>query len=107
MPDGAIRPTPAPWVAEIPGHDDAHMCRVHSHQPGCYFQVGMTWHPEVLVSAVGIERAECMANARLMAAAPDLLAALKRAVWCVGDGHQGKPAMLAAIAKAEGREVER
>lgn len=51
------------------------------------------------------EYEEAMANARLIAAAPDMLAAL-RAAWtyaCVRDTSVLAPIVLAAIAKAEGK----
>ncbi len=59
------------------------------------------------------ENAEAMANARLIAAAPDMLAALQTFVDLFGreDAYQGDPAGLAcvrsaraAIAKATGKE---
>ncbi len=57
--------------------------------------------------------AECLANARLIAAAPELLTWAKRALSYIEDDHEGNDeesgslfdmkAMRAAIAKAEGR----
>jgi hypothetical protein len=64
------RATRGPWISEIPGHNDAHMCRFHTtHEPGFYLQLGCTWHPEILVSYVSLERAECAANATFIAEA--------------------------------------
>jgi hypothetical protein len=74
--------TPGTWTAEMPGRNDAHMCRVMTdYDPqakdrgvgGARLLIGMTWHPEHIVSYVGLTREECMANAALFAAAPQLV----------------------------------
>lgn len=63
---------------------------------------------DVMYTLHGIKEAK-VADARLIAAAPDLLEALKasneklRALLFVDDGHPLVRANLAAIAKAEGR----
>jgi len=49
------------------------------------------------------QRSQIEANARLIAAAPELLAALKDIVCEVRDNNPSKLAALAAIAKAEGK----
>ena len=55
-----------------------------------------------ICKAEGNTKAEAEANARLIAAAPDLLAALKTGVaLLVGHGKPVDQAMLEAIAKAE------
>lgn len=54
-----------------------------------------------------IPMSERLANARLIAAAPDLLEALKRAVGWIETSSEGEIATsiaLAAIAKAEGKQ---
>jgi hypothetical protein len=98
--------TPGPWQAELPRRNDAHMCRITTawEQNNCYLQLGQTWDPEHPVSYVGLSRMECIANARLMAAAPDLLAALK-AIDALPSELAGEAWAIAraAIAKAEGR----
>jgi hypothetical protein len=76
--------TPGPFVAELPGRDDRQLCRIHAPVAGGWIQVGATWHPEAVVSGVGLSREECMANARLFALAPRLLAACRRALDVFG-----------------------
>lgn len=87
--------TPGPWYAE--GSD-----------------IGSAENITVGVAIAGrtddgyISHAQVQANANLMAAAPDLLDALKDALDVMGDwGADGDPAWAgvakAAIAKAEGR----
>ncbi len=63
----------------------------------------------LLVATMACQRKEWQANARLIAAAPELLEALERAVDIIqGEwpeeqwAEQGMPAMLAAIKKAKG-----
>ncbi len=64
---------------------------------------------EVCVPAISAQLLECKDNARLIAAAPDMLTALKMAQDYLGgwpsDPHQrnAREAVRAAIAKAEGR----
>lgn len=56
---------------------------------------------------VDVEEANAQANGHLIAAAPDLLAALKVAqLWLDVDGRFDMQAINAAIAKAEGRSTE-
>ena len=83
--------TPGPWSSES-GH-------IHAGE-GCEFYCYFTRH-----SPVG------RANARLIAAAPELLAALKAAEYALSEqdhllsiGIDALQAVRAAIAKAEGRE---
>jgi hypothetical protein len=59
------------------GEWTADECWVYAWTPAGHMRIGATWHPEVVISWVGVDRAECMANARLIAAAPDLLEALE------------------------------
>lgn len=81
--------TPGPWTADIP-----------------YIHAGDT--EENLAECLGEGMSdELWANARLIAAAPDLLAALKAMAGhkCVGRGcfNVAHEAAVAAIARAEGR----
>lgn len=87
-----IKHTPGPWINKLPSMNDEHMCRVMSagypQEPGyqkAYPVVAMTWSPEHVVSYVGLSRQECIANARLIAAAPDGLALAKAVVEYFGD----------------------
>ena len=102
--------TPGPWVfikeSGTPGKDDNDMGGIHA--PGvevvCWFGNGTTYYP-----SEGSPPSE--ANGRLMASAPELLAALKDVVgWVPGSSAfftDGSSAAVerarAAIAKAEGR----
>lgn len=91
--------TPGPWRIHPFGHYD-----VAAHQPG---------FGEMIVANCGGANSNVMdlgeikkANARLIAAAPDLLAALKDVVGWIetsSEGEQATRIALAAIAKAEGR----
>ena len=67
--------TPGPWQSEIPGRNDGHMCRITTAwaDRGGFLGLGETWNPNHGVSWVGLSRAECIANARLMAAAPTII----------------------------------
>jgi hypothetical protein len=63
---------------------------------------------EICLPAIGAQLTECKENARLIAAAPDLLAALKEYLNYCGDFKGTPMAQLngearTAIAKAEGR----
>ena len=90
---------------------DAHMCEVmtgYATASGagtlpCYDIICRTWSPEHLVASVRLTRSECQANARLIAAAPELLEALKGLLnsddW---ERRDACAAARAAIAKAEG-----
>lgn len=102
--------TPGPWVLHGPGSLRACDGR-HDTEEGC--------HTIVEAEIIGVPRPEAEANAILIAAAPDLLAALKWALRTIRTWHgmgmgsreaqawalyQASPemqAILAAIAKAE------
>lgn len=96
------KPTPGPWQAYNAGDDDTSDFRIH--RPGMIY--------EGRIARVGGQgRNEDEANARLVAAAPDLLSALKgatvvlRTAWERNrDIRAGEmlDRALAAIAKAEG-----
>src|SRR6185369_2032998 len=95
------KPTPGPWTIA-----DDHTVAVVGGVENLYFNVG-----PALVDATPLGDAECEANARLIAAAPDLLAALEdTAEWLDGgmvdgvgfDEIQVKENILRAIAKARG-----
>lgn len=80
--------TPAPWVV-TPGRDKTHPHNVESRSPDCD----------------GFDLARCVnaADAALIAAAPDLLAALIEAAEIIeSTGLDASPAR-AAIAKAKGQ----
>ena len=89
--------TPGPWRFEWDGRPTWSCVR---HRVKGEWQVAVTddlidEHPE-----------ESEANARLIAAAPELLAALKEALYAVTEidnAHKSLRQMRAAIAKAEGR----
>ena len=68
--------TPGPWKTAIVDHGD--MKQVETiHAPNVAFGRS-TFHVVLPGSIAGRSYAECDANARLIAAAPDLLEALKR-----------------------------
>lgn len=94
--------TPGPWEAVLPGDPRG--------QPVPYYAglVALVSHdPSISVVTEGGYSAakEWEANARLIAAAPDLLAAAQRALVALqGAGDQADPArsaLIAAIAKAD------
>lgn len=101
--------TPGPWAAT----------RWQLFEPLCGVQIAVSANDRRAIALTGLEgdkdEAESRANARLIAAAPELLAALKqiRADWAaIGDERQAPDeinvnehwdAVDAAIAKAEGR----
>lgn len=76
--------TPGPWYAE----NDA---------------VYKDYGDKRYTVAIASDSAEILANARLIAAAPDLLAALKLVAGCVIVRQPEMDAVRAAIAKAEVR----
>ena len=101
--------TPGPWTVEdnftIMADVGAHICKVSEPDDFPCLDQDEGTQSHVL--------AECGANARLIAAAPDMLAALKSlaavAVWGPEDDDreefdQAMKAAQAAIARAEGRE---
>jgi hypothetical protein len=90
--------TPGPWVVYefVDGYD------IRAPEAECY--VATASDPEAVWGAIGREE-----DARLIAAAPDLLAGLEQAIWMLyGIGvDPEKPAMesfAAAIRKATGLE---
>lgn len=94
--------TPGPWVAK---QEFANRWRIESHANGPEFipiSVGIAC---TTILEVGCADEDTEANARLMAAAPDLLAALKHCLQEHGGFTiKGKTERiaLAALAKAEG-----
>jgi hypothetical protein len=98
------RPTPGPWEVRLSPALVKTRCIVHETRNGTRL---LSRH--VATVSVHGPDAENEANARLLAAAPELLAACKRAVeWLDnGPGGTGMDAacahVRAAIAKAEGR----
>lgn len=102
--------TPGPWQVEmIAGRFHGGVIR----SLGVWREyVGGRGYPQVALATAHdqlISEEERIANATLIAAAPELLAALKALLdeltWRVGDGAEGEPCLMAAraaIAKAEG-----
>ena len=114
--------TPGPWNLGNPGlrGSDAHMCQVMTAYAtknegatiGCYDVICRTWSPDCTVSSVRLTREECFANARLIAAAPELLKALQELVNVHSAGAANETIALDfwdhakhAIAKATGGEA--
>lgn len=64
--------TPGPWTM-LPAEDDVPYIRVRGTRLGCRFKVANA----LFVAGHPAEQAEAIANARLIAAAPDLLGALQ------------------------------
>ena len=103
--------TPGPWHIQnsnlhpmIVAHDGTYVARAHSHE----------WPRMDGLNATAVQNAfeECEANAALIAAAPELLAALHHALAALDDAQKLHPhwiyadaqnAARNAIAKAEGR----
>lgn len=88
--------TPGPWIVD---HDFPTEIRMDDSNGEAVF---------ALVAGVHVSNTEpeqALADARLIAAAPEMLAALKAALADFGDDYGGPTidAMRAAIAKAEGR----
>lgn len=104
--------TPGPWHLGNPSRDgeDAYMCEVMTAYAtknagadiACYDLICRTWSHERLAASVRLSRKECIANARLIAAAPELLVALKAVVAIADRKTDEFDAARAAIAKAEG-----
>ena len=99
--------TPGPWAIGQKANFDLHGFMVHGFPvAGAGQAIAAVWAGAVGKEAFGFDNQE--ANARLIAAAPDMLAALKLCEpFC--KGHQETPekvaryaAVRAAIAKAEG-----
>jgi hypothetical protein len=90
-----LKHTPGPWHVDEQNVHSGQVCTCHGDTPGTWYEV---WSPNW---GEGINQ---KANAQLIAAAPDLLEALKE----LRDWYRenvGLPACKAnaAIAKAEGR----
>lgn len=98
--------TPGPWELHqnIHGVNSVRVCAA-SIERGC--------RPVAEAEILGMSRLEAEANARVIAAAPELLAAASRAVSVLGglrdagalpiDGEPVYLALVTAIANAEGR----
>jgi hypothetical protein len=95
--------TPGPWTIREPGYIEAKTRKGHS-----VYLVGYAYNLEI---ARACERGEVEANARLIAAAPELLAACEAAkpLLAMWARHAGSPSagealgkITAAIAKATG-----
>jgi hypothetical protein len=75
---------------------------------GCFAYVSSVYHGDLARVVWRMEddehTPECEANARLIAAAPDLLEALKNVIRGVPDTWDGVIKARAAINKAEGKE---
>jgi hypothetical protein len=103
--------TPAPWVLTIkPAEHDADFTVAEIEQPRSVKYRGAVTRMQSAEHIYGIGRDELIANARLIAAAPDMLEALK-AISEVGIreihdwqaiAERMQATALAAIAKAEG-----
>lgn len=93
--------TPGPWSqSHREGPDGMWNTQVYDDSGATI--ATLAWYPVELPNGVTTTARE--ANARLIAAAPDLLVALKRFVNEVEmQGHVVVEVALAAIAKAEGR----
>ena len=88
--------TPAPWSVEIDHHNNAPEF-IRAYADGEMYD---------LASVLCDETGNASANARLMAAAPDLLAALQdllNATEETYDNRHERQAAIDAIAKAQGR----
>ena len=121
----SMKHTPGPWhLGSVDRNgEDAHMCEVQTKYAtksrgadiACYDLICRTWSPKYLAASIRLDRNTCIANARLIAAAPELLAALERCMDRLGiviesDQENGWPACeandvayaaaRAAIAKA-------
>jgi hypothetical protein len=102
------RHTPGPWEAQgearLVGTNEEHHLWC-----GNIWPLGPSYRGEICTvqsadHISGISRQEAEANARLIAAAPDLLAALKGILVITDRDHVVWDAARAAIAKAEGIE---
>jgi hypothetical protein len=95
--------TPGPWYVEAVMGDDPHEICIDSREGRGTPEViaSVVWDDEDPHPVLGL--AEANANARLIAAAPDLLQALKAVVAISDRKHDAWDAAHAVIAKAEGR----
>jgi hypothetical protein len=103
--------TPAPWVLKIrPAEHDDNVTVAEIEQPRSVKYRGAVTRMQSAEHIYGIGKDELIANARLIAAAPDMLEALK-AISEVGIreihdwqaiAERMQATALAAIAKAEG-----
>jgi len=102
------RHTPAPWapfildmpLTDIPAYVDK--CMSASNGTDFYFVAGKDERGDVDVAHIG-NGPRAAENARLIAAAPELLEALKGVVRVADRATQEFDAARAAIAKAEGK----
>lgn len=92
-----VRPhTPGPWSV-LPDEPDKAYIRIRSTRLGCRYKVANVCFP-AFESAYEYERQESRGNAALIAAAPDLLAALQELRYACTD--KAEAMADAAIAKA-------
>lgn len=104
--------TPGPWQVGR-SRNDAHMCEVwtaaYAERPNTspsHKGICRTWSPDDQppASFIGFSRQECLANARLIAAAPDLLEALEYVMSAHGEQlTDAFDQAQRAIAKATGQ----
>ena len=98
--------TPAPWAVVLDGFreitGDSHWC-CEIKGPGDRASLVKLQDSHHCSPDYGISAEETQANAHLIAAAPELLAALKELV--TGHSMKGAEIALAAIAKAEGKSL--
>lgn len=87
--------TPGPWWTV--GSSQTSILQGDKHDP----QIVATTETGDIMNVESY--AECIANARLIASAPDLLAACKEADALLNDTTAVRKILRAAIAKAEGR----
>lgn len=87
------------WLANM----DHRSCQNYAHHIGCHDE-GCKRESDANICTIDTDITdEQRANARLIAAAPDLLAACKKVVECYGDPAKGALfGLRAAIARAEG-----
>jgi hypothetical protein len=102
--------TPGPWVLTIkPSEHDADFTVAEIEQPRTVKYRGAVARMQSAEHIYGIGGEELIANARLIAAAPDMLEALILAeiaadpTATADERAKAKSAIRAAIAKAEGR----
>lgn len=110
------RHTPGPWTAEVPPRDAYTDPDIMLNDDTAFWIAGPGRTGEVLASVFRTSHGEADTNARLIAAAPQLLDALKAlaridngSCWCdhaILPGHSSACLKArAAIAKAEGRTL--
>lgn len=79
------------------------MSAKHTHGPWHVTSTGCVWGADSLVAAVYGDDPECkkddrmIANARLIAAAPDLLSRMKWAIWELSELDEATANMVAAL----------